>query len=359
MLGYDESYFWVTVFYKSRVFIKTFWARLCYLSQRLRVFLVVRKVDCRPIPNVDTEIRLFAIMRNESLRLEYFIKYYKNLGVNRFFFIDNLSTDISRDIVLNEESAHLFLAKDSYRNHWSWMEHILGTYGRDSWCVVVDIDELFYYPHADSLTISGFCDYLDLARETSVKTLLLDMYSGIEVGETYYTAGADPLTVTPFFDGDFETMGFLFFDKHNWQHYGFEIFTGGMRDRVFGGSNPPTILSKVPLFKNMKGTYLSQGMHAIAGSRLSCLQGVTFHTKFLSDFIEEVKEECEREQHYGGAFYYKIFGKKLSESPNLNFHYEGSLRLDDARQLTELGIMKTAPEFEEYVESLLSNRQEL
>ena len=51
------------------------------------------------------EIRLFAIMRNESLRLPYFLEYYKNLGVDRFFLIDNNSTDGSVQVGILPYSA--------------------------------------------------------------------------------------------------------------------------------------------------------------------------------------------------------------------------------------------------------------
>jgi hypothetical protein len=298
------------------------------------------------------EVCIFSIMRNEALRLPHFFSYYKNLGVESFFLVDNDSTDDSVKIALQHKGVNVFKSTRSYKDHWYWMEYLLQKYGRDHWCLVVDIDELFSFSHADTLSIRDLCIYLDQNNQTAVRSFLLDMYSGGQVENAGYQPGDNPLEVVGHFDPDFTELEFMFPDRLRFRPYAFPIFSGGMRDRIFGKSNPPSILSKVSLFKNVKGTYLSQGMHAINGARLSDLQGVVFHTKFLSDFIQEVEEECQREQHYGNAFYYKQFQKTLREQPSLSFYHAGSVKYRDHQQLVELGLMKTSPAFEEYVQQV-------
>lgn len=316
----------------------------------------LKSVDNKLINGNTNEIRLFAIMRNESLRLSYFLNYYKNLGVERFFLVDNNSTDDSVELALKQENVHVFETKENYQNHWFWMEHLLDTYGKGHWCVVVDIDELFSYPYSEHLSLRELRAFLESRNETAIRTFLLDMYSDQSVAATSYRSGGNPLEVLNYFDTDYRKTQFSFPDRPKGKSYSFEIFTGGMRDRVFGRSNPPSILSKVPFFKNTEGTYLSQGMHAINGATLSEVQGVIFHTKFLSDFIAEVEEECEREQHYGNGFYYKIFHQKLKETPNIQFYHEGSVKFENSQQLVELGLMKTTPKFEAFAQSVLAEK---
>ena len=313
----------------------------------------IKRISSQIFVNDSSEIRLFAIMRNESLRLSYFFNYYKNLGVEQFFLVDNNSTDDSVELALKQENVHVFETKDNYQNHWYWMEHLLDTYGKGHWCVVVDIDELFSYPYSEHLSLRELRAFLESRNETAIRTFLLDMYSDQSVAAASYSRGGNPLEVVNYFDIAYRNMPFSFPDRPKGKPYTFEIFTGGMRDRVFGKSNPPSILSKVPFFKNTEGTYLSQGMHAINGATLSEVQGVVFHTKFLSDFITEVEEECQREQHYGNAFYYKIFHQKLKETPDIQFYYEGSVKFENSQQLVELGLMKTTPEFEAFAQSIL------
>ena len=63
--------------------------------------------DARHIGTDRDEIRLFAVIRDETLRLPYFLEYYRQLGVARFFFIDNLSKDGSGEYLLQQPGCHV------------------------------------------------------------------------------------------------------------------------------------------------------------------------------------------------------------------------------------------------------------
>lgn len=55
-----------------------------------------------PLPRHSHEILLFSKCRNESLRLPAFLRHYRNLGVNRFFIVDNESTDGSTEYLVTQ-----------------------------------------------------------------------------------------------------------------------------------------------------------------------------------------------------------------------------------------------------------------
>ncbi|MGA0560037.1 glycosyltransferase family 2 protein [Larkinella sp. VNQ87] len=319
-----------------------------YQSLKNRSNSTICRLDQSTIPNKKNEIRLFAIMRNESLRLPYFINYYKNLQVDRFFLLDNASTDQSVELALAEKNVHVFSTGDAYRNHWYWMEHLLETYGKNHWCVVVDIDELLSFPNAENLSIRDMCQFLEQTESTALRALLLDLYSDQAIRDISYQPGQNPLEVVPYFDTSHYEVTFPYFDRKNWKTFDSTHYTGGMRERIFGKSTPITSLNKFPLFQNSSGTYLGQGMHAINGAWVSDLQGVVFHTKFLQDFIQEAEEESIREQHFNKASYYKDFNRKLTQTPDLCLANQDSVRFQDSAQLVELGLMKTNPQFEKF-----------
>lgn len=75
------------------------------------------RIDSNDIDVGVKDVLLFAKLRNEALRLPHFINYYKNLGVNRFFFVDNNSDDNSREIILDEPSAYLFYTEENFKNN--------------------------------------------------------------------------------------------------------------------------------------------------------------------------------------------------------------------------------------------------
>ncbi len=62
----------------------------------------IRNVDDKKIEIEKNQVLLFSILRNESLRLPHFLEYYKSLGVDRFFFVDNNSSDSSKEIISRE-----------------------------------------------------------------------------------------------------------------------------------------------------------------------------------------------------------------------------------------------------------------
>lgn len=342
--------------YYIRTEYNSFWSRLkkhqeriIYNGLKYKSVSTIKRVDRKEIPVNINEIRLFAIMRNESLRISHFINYYINLGVDRLFIIDNNSTDNSIELSVNHEKIHVFSTNDDYKNHWYWMEHMLETYAEGHWCVVVDIDELLYWPHFDSIKLPDLCKYLDQSNISAVRSLLLDMYSDKSLPKVTYNSNRSPLEVLTFFDKDYTLLQFPFFDRKKWNFFSQITFAGGVRERFFG-ENIPYILSKISPFKYMADTYLTQGMHAISGNSISDLQFVTFHTKFLNDFIEEVKEESKREQHYDNAIVYKIFNKVLNERPECILWNEDSVRLEDFSQLIDLGLLKTNEQFEEFAQ---------
>ena len=128
----------------------------------------------------------------------------------------------------------------------------------------------------------------------------------------------------------------------------FEALTyiGGVRERIFG-PNLPNHLSKISLCYFGPKTYLTQGMHAINNAKVSTTGGATFHTKFLQDFLDEVKEESVREQHFGNAVLYKIFDQHLGTNSSI-FFTKKSEEYFNTKQLIQLNMIPVSEEFYDY-----------
>ncbi|MGD9511559.1 MAG: tetratricopeptide repeat protein, partial [Geminicoccaceae bacterium] len=94
---------------------RALWAELSRFDRRVAGPPVnLERIDRRPIPPADGEIRLFTRQRNELLRLPWLLDFYRGQGVDRFFVVDNGSDDGSRDFLLAQPDVHLFLTADSY-----------------------------------------------------------------------------------------------------------------------------------------------------------------------------------------------------------------------------------------------------
>ena len=101
----------------------------------------MKKLDTLKIPSAREEIRLFLVGRDEGLRLPFLIEHYRLAGVDRFFVVDNGSTDGMTDFLLSQKDVHVFYTEDSYKENKagvSWVNQLLDQYGVGHWCLVVD-----------------------------------------------------------------------------------------------------------------------------------------------------------------------------------------------------------------------------
>lgn len=334
------------------VFIKDFiWGCTIGLPQVLRdIRLTIKlpKIDSARVPYSPDEIRVFMVVRNESLRLPYIFKYYSKMGVDRFFVIDNGSTDGTTSFLLSQKNTHVFKTNESYGKYNygnEWIRVLLGKYGKGHWCLVVDADEIFIYPHYEKVSLRDLCNFLDKEGSTAMSSMLLDMYSDKQIKQTEYKKGEDPLSAFPYFDRDTHYRATILVPRYG----NISLCVGGMRERVFGITMP--YLSKTPLLKFTPRISLVLGQHYVLGVDLSKTEAAVLHFKYASDFIPRVLEEAKREEHFNNAEEYKGYAKKIIKNPNINPYYSGSAKFKNSEQLVGLKIMKTSEEFELFIKN--------
>ena len=159
--------------------------------------------DSRSIPDSVHEVRAFLVVQNERDRLPHTLAHHRRLGVQRFFVIDNASTDGTFDYLLNQPDTHVFVTDDGYQDARlgiDWLEPLLQDYGMDRWCLVIDADEHFVYPDCESLSISEFCEALDARELNCVATLFIDLYADKAIAQTTLQPGRSPIECCPYFD---------------------------------------------------------------------------------------------------------------------------------------------------------------
>ncbi|MEP1539046.1 MAG: glycosyltransferase family 2 protein [Paracoccaceae bacterium] len=290
------------------------------------------------------DILLFCTMRNEKVRLPYFLNYYRELGVNHFFFVDNDSSDGTLDYLRGQPDVSSWSTSGSYKNAAfgvDWVNWLARKYAHGHWSLVIDPDEFFVYPFCDTRPLRALTDWLDNSAIRSFSAMLLDMYPKGCVNEQSYVEGDNPLEIASWFDSGNYTI------SRNWQ-YGNLWIQGGPRSRVFFPDRPQKApaLNKIPLVKwDRKFAYVSsthmllpRGLNLVfdewGGEKAS---GVLLHTKFLDTFNAKAKEELVRKQHYSGSLEYQVYAERLEENPDLWCKW--SEKYINWRQLEILGLM--------------------
>jgi hypothetical protein len=311
------------------------------------------KLDDRSVPSAKGEIRAVACVRNEMLRLPYLLEYHRALGVDRFLFIDNGSTDGTVDYLRGEPDCHCFHSGGNFFAENveppKWTNALRNVFTDDYWCLTLDADEMFVYPHQEQVSLRDLCRHLDRSGADSMVALVIDMYGAGPIVEAKYDRGQSFLEACPYFDAE---LGWTLPAEGMFPPV---VMFSRFRERAFWHgkhrTKKPPCITQVPLVKWRKGQSYLVAQHFVAHARLSDMQAGVLHFKFLPGFYEGilasladnkgVKEKgLEERTSYIDA---------LAKAPKLALKNEKSARYRDSMQLVELGWMKTSPEYERFV----------
>lgn len=289
------------------------------------------------------DLLAFIVLRNETVRLPYFLDYYRKLGVKHFLFIDNDSSDGFIDRVGAEPDCSVWHTRASYKASKygvHWLNYLLRKYGTGHWCLTLDPDEFLVFPHSDSRSLTELTAYLEQEGKTSFFSIMLDMYGDGTVDDAVYREGQDPLDVCPWFDA----TGY-YQDKR--PNYGEWWIRGGVRRRVFFPDQPwnAPALNKTVLVKWQHYYAYIASTHIAWPNKLNrphfsdtlAPTGCLLHFKYLSLLREKVEEEMERKEHYAGSREYSRYLDGLNNQTVL--WSPASVRFRGWRQCVDLGLM--------------------
>ena len=290
------------------------------------------------------DVLLFSTMRDEHVRLPYFLRYYRDLGISHFLIVDNDSTDGGSGYLAQQDDVSLWSTKASYK--WArfgidWLNWLQSKYGHGHWTLVVDPDEFFVYPFCDTRPIRALTDWLDTSQVKSFGAMLLDMYPKGRIDAVPYRAGQNPLEIAAWFD-----PGNYMIEKN--KKFGNLWIQGGPRARVFFPENPKKApaLNKTPLIKWHRRYAYESSTHMVLPRGLNLTydewggekaSGILLHAKFLDTFTAKAAEELTRRQHYSASVEYKAYAEIVQHNPELWCKW--SEKYINWRQLEILGLM--------------------
>ena len=290
------------------------------------------------------DVLVFCTQRNERIRLPYFLRYYRDLGVKHFLFVDNDSTDGARDYLAGQPDCSVWTTTGSYRASafgMDWLNHLLRIYGTGHWTLTVDPDEFFVYPFCDTRPIDALTDWLDTYDIRSFPAMLLDMYPKGPIDAVPYREGQNPFEIASWFDSGNYMLSKNRAMNNLW-------IQGGPRVRMFFADHPKDApsLNKIPLVKWERGLVYTSSTHMLLPRGLNMVydewggekaSGCLLHAKFLSPLTHKVAEEAERKEHYAGSREYRAYRERLSSEPDLWTKW--SEKYINWRQLEILGLM--------------------
>ena len=290
------------------------------------------------------DVLVFGTLRNERIRLPYFLKYYRDMGVRHFLLVDNGSDDGSGEYLAAQPDVSVWTSSKNYKRSrfgMDWMNWLLRKYGHGHWTLTVDPDEFFVYPFCDTRPIQALTDWLDASSIKSFGAMLLDMYPKEGITDTPYRDGDDPIEIASWFDAGNYAI------SRN-ADFGNLWIQGGPRARVFFPNQPERApaLNKIPLVKWDRSYAFVSSTHMLLPRGLNQIydewggekaSGVLLHAKFLDTFAAKAAEEMTRKQHYANSHEYRAYFDRLNAQPRLWCKW--SEKYINWRQLEILGLM--------------------
>lgn len=290
------------------------------------------------------DILIFSTLRNERVRLPFFLKYYRDIGVGHFLLVDNGSDDGSAEYLADQKDVSLWSTQASYKRARfgvDWLNWLQSKYGHNHWTLTVDVDEFLVYPFCDTRPIRALTDWLDASSIRSFGAMLVDMYPKGPIGAQPYGEGADPFEIASWFDS-----GNYMIQKN--KVFGNLWIQGGPRARMFFADMPDRApaLNKIPLVRWHRNYAYVSSTHMLLPRGLNQIydewggeksSGCLLHAKFLDTFSEKSEEELERRQHYANSHEYRAYHRQMKDDPDLWCKW--SEKFINWRQLEILGLM--------------------
>ena len=287
---------------------------------------------------------VFCILRNGMPWLEAFLDHHRALGFRHFVMLDNGSTDGTLEVLAEQQDVTLLRTAARYRAYENTLKrYLVDRFGRDRWCLFVDIDEQFDWPLRSDMPLARLVTYLDQMGADCMITQMLDMFADRPLTEMTIRGRRNLLTAFPFYE--------LVNIRRSRYSFGntapIEMHWGGIRKSQFGSDNG---LTKVSFFRNVPGLAPFLKYHHVRQATFADISGVLYHFPFESGFAEKVREAIATERYGTFTEEYLAYstGTKDGDLRMKSAHAIAHTGTDD---LIEQGFLVVSDTYREFAES--------
>ena len=271
-------------------------------------------------------------IKNDLKRIQMLVDHYRNLGVEKFAFMDNGSDDGTFEWLIDQSDIDLFRCYEPYRTYVKegWINRIVSHYGFDRWYIVTDSDELLVFQGMEEHSLSDLVKVLIQKGYKRIEGLTLDAYpegtlfgKSEDIRKDYKWIDSDSYKEVDAVAGT----------------YKIKRFVGGPRYRLMNSNVP---LSKYPLVYWEKGT-ISDNAHFQYPHNLicmsPCLAGI-MHFKFFDKDFDIYKKRAQKNFGFTRGVYYKRYMEFMKNHDNTSFIYEGSVEFVSSDVLKKIPFIR-------------------
>jgi hypothetical protein len=300
------------------------------------------------------ELVVVCLVRNGRPYLETFMDHYSALGVRHVVFLDNGSDDGTVEAAQGYENVTVLATDLPYRDYkYVMKQYLIHRFGRERWCLYVDIDELFDYPRSDVVGLSSFLEYLNRGSFTTVVAQMLDMFPEGPLAAESGAEGGSLREQHRFYDiSDIDTSRYRRSSKisgNTVSNDDIRVFYGGIRKTLF---DVRANLTKHPLiFVDDEVRPMDNSSHRTNNARVADLSCVLYHYKFLENFREHTERAIREGSYFDGSAEYKKYRTVLDRTPELRIKQPTSRELTSVNELVAQGFLVISEEYADWADA--------
>ncbi len=303
-------------------------------SEILQLFLTSRMTrikDCE-LDNSIEDIILFCVIKDDLDKAKLLMEHYRKLGVDRFVFLDNCSSDGTKEYLCEQEDAYVYECVEEYSSakRVAWLNRMLALHGDNHWCIIVDSDEFITYKGRENHTLKDLIAAAWRNNYRRIEGFLLDMYPR---NEMFSGSNENSLVESNYFDKDTYKI-------KSWK-YGAAI-VGGPRYRVF---HRKVYLSKYPVFYMGEDDFVasSHTMIPVYPVKETPIWIAICHYKFVDEKdIRKIRAAVKKENYAAGSADYKAYLSKIEKNDSIVMYDEKtSVKLNGSKDLEVITFLST------------------
>jgi len=206
--------------------------------------------------------------------LEWFLSYYRNLGIGHFVFLDLSADQTLRDWLGDSTDCTVwrpkgFLHPSAALHALNFLRH---RFARGKWCLSVEPFDLLVFPKSETRHISDLIDFVTSEQRDHVAAIVVDAYGERPARLIDVSEDRPPQTLLPYFD-----------------RFGYQTeeaapsldvpILGGVQRRALYGDTPRRAppLNRIPLVKFDKNVFYVASTRQLVPYRMN-----TPHSKWHS-----------------------------------------------------------------------------
>ncbi|EMI19111.1 hypothetical protein RMSM_03961 [Rhodopirellula maiorica SM1] len=294
----------------------------------------------RTLPRLSSDaILCVMVVYNETLRLPDTLRHYREIGVDRFAVIDNLSNDGTVEYLQQQPDCDIYQMEDEFRNSAGgagWRSGVIHSfYGCNRWVIITDADEHLVYDSFETKSLRNLIQHLEEHHLSAFPCLMIDMYSERGILTAVHEPERRLLDTCRQFDGSGYSQTYVEMTPTTpaWVRW-----AGGPAERYLNA--PRGWLSKVPLMYWESDSWSINPHVAYPFEKNFCEPwGGLMHFKWLSDFADQVSIGVARNQYAENSKKYRLFQQAIAQHGDLNFVSERTQTYESSQSMVRTGLV--------------------